>query len=221
MEKIRVQAAMKKAGDYIDRLTIHSKANVPGEVLASGERFFTWDNEKRTSRTHAILFSYSYYIGVVMEGLYDIYEAAPEKGEAYYNYVKEYLEGLLERKEDGSVALNFERAGYEDSHGADCYKTANLYERLSQGNDAFGEITAALYKHLTDETYVNGHGHTPCLENMPKELGHNYWHGWAKEPKFKLWLDGIYMLQPFLARHAAKTGAVAYTHRPLPTTPYG
>ena len=206
MEQKRMDAALTKAGSYIDGLTIHSGVNVPGEVVRSTERFFTWDNEKRAPQSKDFLYDYSYYNGVVMEGLYDVYEAAPEKGKAYYDYVKEYLDCLMEQKEDGSWELNFERSGYGDCHGADCYKTAALFERFSQGGDGYGEITDLLYRHLTDESYVNSLGHTPCLENMPKELGHNYWHGWRKEPTYKIWLDGIYMLQPFISRHAARIG---------------
>ena len=206
MEAKRIAAAMEKAAIYINGLTINSKENIPEKVLGSTERFFTWDNEKRSPRTKTFLYDYSYYNGVVMEGLYDIYEAAPEKGKAYYSYVKSYLDGLMEQKEDGGWQLNFERSGYVDCHGADCYKTAALFERFSKGGDAYGEITDTLYRHLTDESYVNSLGHTPCLENMPEDLGHNYWHGWREAPKYKIWLDGIYMLQPFLTRHAVKIG---------------
>ncbi len=206
MEAKRVEAAVSRAADYINRLTIHSEENVPEKVLGSPERFFSWDNEKRAPGRKDFLYDYSYYNGVVMEGLYDIYEAVPERGEAYYDYVKSYLDGLTEQKVDGSRQLSFERAGYVDCHGADCYKTAVLFERFSRGEDVYGEIAARLYRHLTDETYVNSLGHTPCLENMPEELGHNYWHGWREAPMYKIWLDGIYMLQPFLARHGAGIG---------------
>lgn len=205
MESNRMEAAVKKAKNYIDGLTINSRVNIPGEVLAAKDRFFTWDNEKRSPLSQTFLYDYSYYNGVVMEGLYDIYEAAPQEGKAYYDYVKEYLDGLM-KQEGGTHTLDFERSGYVDCHGADCYKTAALFERFSQGEDAYAEITAQLYRHLTDETYVNSEGHTPCLDNMPAELGHNYWHGWRKEPQYKIWLDGIYMLQPFISRHAGKIG---------------
>lgn len=206
MEQNRVKAAMEKAADYIDRLTIHSEVNVPGKVVPSPDIFFTWDTERRSPNTHKLLYSYSYFTGVIMEGLYDIYEFDPEHGGVYYEYVKDYLDSMIRQEEDGSWVLDFERAGYVDCHGADCYKTAALYERFSKGGDVYGEITALLYKHLTDETYVNSAGHTPCLENMPEELGHNYCHGWANTPRFRFWLDGIYMLQPFLAHHAARIG---------------
>ena len=205
MEQERVKAAVKKAGDYIDKLTIKSKENVPQAVLSSQDKFFTWDNEKRSPLSKDFLYDYSYYNGVVMEGLYDIYQAAPEQGKAYYDYVKAYLDGLM-KQEDGRWTLDFERSGYIDCHGADCYKTAALFERFSQGDDAYGQVAEMLYRHLTDEAYVNSIGHKPCLENMPKELGHNYWHSWRKAPQYKIWLDGIYMLQPFLSHHGARIG---------------
>lgn len=206
MDQERVRAAVEKAGNYVDRLTIGSIENVPKKMIPSQHKFFTWDNEKRTPPAKTLLFNYSYYTGVVMEGVYDIYEAVPEEGKVYYDYVKEYLDSLMKQEEDGRWVLDFDMAGYLDCHGADCYKTAALFERFSQGEDAYGEIAAELYKHLTDETYVNSQGATPCLDRMPEELGHNYWHNWAEEPKYKLWLDGIYMLQPFVAHHAARIG---------------
>lgn len=207
MDSKQIKAAVEKAGSYIDGLTVKSGVNVPEQVLAAQDRFFTWDNEKRSPLSNkGFLYDYSYYNGVVMEGLYDIYEAEPDRGKAYYDYVKAYLDGLMKQEEDGSYVLDFERAGYVDCHGADCYKTAALFERFSRGGDAYGQIASQLYRHLTDESYVNSDGHTPCLENMPAELGHNYWHSWRKMPRYKIWLDGIYMLQPFLAHHAARTG---------------
>jgi len=206
MEQKRIQAAVEKAGRYIDHLTIKSDRNVPGRVVAAQDQFFTWDNEKRSPKSKELLFDYSYYNGVVMEGLYDIYEADPQKGKAYYDYVKEYLDSLMRQEEDQSWVLDFERAGYVDSHGADCYKTAALFERFSKGGDACGEIAAQLYRHLTDDSYVNRLGYTPCLEYMPEELGHNYWHNWTGTARYHFWLDGIYMLQPFLAHHAARCG---------------
>lgn len=206
MEQNRIKDAVKKAKNYIDRLTIHSEVNVPDSVVAGKDQFFTWDNEKRSPDTKELLFSYSYYNGVVMEGLYDIYEADPQAGGVYYDYVKKYLDAMMKQEEDGSWTLDFRRAGYQDCHGADCYKTAALYERFSKGGDAYGEIAERLYRHLTDDSYVNSQGHTPCADHMPEELGHNYCHNWKGKPRFRFWLDGIYMLQPFLAHHAARTG---------------
>ena len=60
MEANRIDAAVKKAKIYIDGLTIKSEVNVPGEVLAAKDRFFTWDNEKRSPLSQTFLYDYSY-----------------------------------------------------------------------------------------------------------------------------------------------------------------
>ena len=39
--------------------------------------------------------------GVVMEGLYDTYEARPDEGAEYKNYVLEYLNAMLVTDENG------------------------------------------------------------------------------------------------------------------------
>lgn len=47
------------------------------------------------------------------------------------------------------------------------------------------------------------HGHFTSYTE--EALGGNYWHCWldAKPPRYKVWLDGLYMAQPFLARQAS------------------
>ena len=67
---------------------------------------------------------------------------------------------------------------------------------------------AALYRDLTDPKHVNSNGDIVVEKYTEDALGNNYWHCWAggQPPKYKVWLDGIYMLQPFLAHYAAKIG---------------
>ncbi|MCD7738207.1 MAG: glycoside hydrolase family 88 protein [Lachnospiraceae bacterium] len=205
---MELQNVLEKARVYIDGLTVDSKENVPKEVVNDEHRFFTWDNEYRTPSVKPYLFDWSYYNGVVMEGLYDVYAADPQAGKRYYDYIKEYLDAMLVKGEDGSVSLNPRLAGYVDHHGADCYKTAALVMKMTDGQDDYMKLASALYRDLTDTTYVNSRGNIVPLEFMEEGLGYNYWHAWAggKAPIFKVWLDGIYMLQPFLAHYAAKTG---------------
>ncbi len=205
---MELQNVLEKAHAYIDGLTIDSKENVPKEVVADEHKFFTWDNEYRTPSEKPYLFDWSYYNGVVMEGLYDIYAVNPEAGERYHDYVKEYLDAMLVKDEDGNVSLNRRLAGYVDHHGADCYKTAAVLMKMTNGHDDYMKLASVLYRDLTDTTHVNSKGNIVPLEFMEEDLGYNYWHSWAngKAPKYKVWLDGIYMLQPFLASYAAKTG---------------
>lgn len=209
MTQERIREALEKTKNYVDGLTIHSKVNVPAEVVADELKFFTWDNEKRTpsGNDKPYLFDWSYYNGVVMEGLFDIYEADPENNGEYLDYVKEYLDAMIVTDETGHKFLNRRLAGYVDYHGADCYKTAALLIRVATltGNQDYLQICADLYRDLTDTSYINTSGHNVPKEYTEEALGHNYWHCWAgnKAPMFKVWLDGIYMLQPFISHYAA------------------
>lgn len=208
MTQERIKEALRKSKEYVDALTIESKVNVPAEVVADEKRFFTWDNEKRTPSEKPYLFDWSYYNGVVMEGLYDIYEADPENNGVYLDYVKEYLDAMIVTDENGHKSLSRNLAGYVDYHGADCYKTAALLVRVavSQKNADYLQICRDLYRDLTDTSYTNTSGHIVPTEYTEEALGHNYWHSWAgnKAPMFKVWLDGIYMLQPFISHYAAE-----------------
>lgn len=208
MTQERINNALQKAKEYIDALTIDSEVNVPAKVIADEKCFFTWDNEKRTPSEKPYLFDWSYYNGVVMEGLFDIYEADPEKNVSYLRYVKEYLDAMIVTDENGHKSLNRSLAGYVDYHGADCYKTAALLVRVavSEGNSDYMQLCRELYRDLTDTAYINTSGHIVPAEYTEEALGHNYWHSWEKDkaPMFKVWLDGIYMLQPFLSHFAAE-----------------
>lgn len=203
-----IQASILKAKNYVDALTIRSTHNVPKEIVSDEHKFFSWDNEKRTPSVKPYLFDWSYYNGVVMEGLYDTYEALPDEGAEYKNYVLEYLNAMLVTDENGVHHLNRSLAGYVDHHGADCYKTAALVMKAFDENPAYAEVAAELYRDLTDPTHINSKGDIVVKKYTENALGENYWHCWAggQPPKYKVWLDGIYMLQPFLAHYAAKIG---------------
>lgn len=203
-----IQASILKAKNYVDALTIRSTHNVPKEIVSDEHKFFSWDNEKRTPSVKPYLFDWSYYNGVVMEGLYDTYEARPDEGAEYKNYLLEYLNAMLVTDENGVHHLNRSLAGYVDHHGADCYKTAALVMKAFDENPAYAEVMAELYRDLTDPKHVNSKGDIVVEKYTEDALGNNYWHCWAggQPPKYKVWLDGIYMLQPFLAHYAAKIG---------------
>ncbi|MCD8373411.1 MAG: glycoside hydrolase family 88 protein [Clostridia bacterium] len=191
----------EKAKKYIDGLTINSPVNIPEKVI-EGDSFFTWDNEKRSVLSQPYLFQWSYYNGVVFEGLYDIYLANGE--EKYKTYAKRYLDLLID--EGGLI---FRRAGYVNCHGADCYKTAALLSRFAGCNKNYDNVLRALYEDLTSENKQNDDGKAICKDFAESSLGGNFWHTWrgCRPPKrYKLWLDGIYMIQPFLARYSVFCG---------------
>lgn len=171
----------------MDALTIRSTHNVPKEIVSDEHKFFSWDNEKRTPSVKPYLFDWSYYNGVVMEGLYDTYEARPDEGAEYKNYVLEYLNAMLVTDENGVHHLNRSLAGYVDHHGADCYKTAALVMKAFDENPAYAEVMAELYRDLTDPKHVNSKGDIVVEKYTEDALGNNYWHCWAggQPPKYK------------------------------------
>ncbi|MBO7385095.1 MAG: hypothetical protein J6U63_01990, partial [Clostridia bacterium] len=110
---------MQAARAFIDALTVDAPSADPKAIVEDEDRFFAWDNEHRSAKNgKAFLYDWSYYIGVVMEGLYYMYEAG--QGERYREYVKRYLHAV---ETDGKLNRY---AGYVPGHGLDCYKTASL-----------------------------------------------------------------------------------------------
>ncbi len=202
---MKSEIILQKARAYIDALTVNSENNIPEKIVKNERLFFSWDNEYRSPLKYEYLFDWSYYNGVVMEGLYDIYMAAPENGRKYYDYVKSYLDAMITSDEAGKVELDKRLAGYVDYHGLDCYKTAALLMKITNGHDVYMELADKLYRVVTDDAYSNSKGNIISKEYMEEALGYNYWHSWARgnAPKYKVWLDGIYMLQPFLTAYAA------------------
>ena len=182
---------MKQAREFIDRLTVNAADADPKTIVENEDLFFAWDNEHRSRKNgKSFLYDWSYYIGVVMEGMYYMYEAGA--GERYRDYVKRYLHAV---ETDG--VLN-QYAGYVVDHGLDCYKTASLLPFFYAEDPELKRLADVLWKDLyaVNRPYA------------PKELGYNYWHVWddGKPPRYKVWLDGLYMGQAFMARYAAMTG---------------
>ena len=182
---------MMRARAFIDALTVDAKDADPKMIVEDEDRFFAWDNEHRSKKNgKAFLYDWSYYIGVVMEGLYYMYEAG--QGARYRNYVKRYLHAV---ETDGK--LN-EYAGYVPWHGLDCYKTASLLPYFFDEDAELKTLADALWDDLAVKNAVYA----------PQELGGNYFHCWddGKPPRYKVWLDGLYMGQVFMARYAKYTG---------------
>lgn len=195
-------AALTEAKTYIDALTIDNTSNDPETVVSNFGTHFTWDNEERENNSKvSYLYDWSYYNGVVFEGLEYAYEVTDE--EEYKDYVIEYMSSLI--KSDGTwntCSNNFSKecAGYVNDHGADCYKTASLLlDAYEMTNDSrYLTMAATLYADL--DAAANSYS----LSNA----GNNYRHTWASDPDPDLWLDGLYMILPFRAEYAKYIGDV-------------
>ncbi len=203
-------AAMTNARSYIDGLTVNSSTNVPSTVVSTYGTQFSWDNEKRELANKSYLFEWSYYNGVVFEGLQYIYEAT--KDSTYLDYVTDYMSTMISSSGGWAKTTNNsskDAAGYVNYHGADCYKTASLLMDLALKSDGTVDTTSKYYQMATtiysDLTTGTGSNYTET------SLGGNYWHsGWTgSAPTYKVWLDGIYMIQPFMAEYAYYTNDTA------------
>ena len=193
----RVEAALAKSKVFIEELTVHSAVNRPGPIVTSGNRFFSWDNEHRSKENgKPYLYSWSYYNGVIFEGLEYIYEKTGDP--EYPPYIKEFIDSMIT---DGQ--LN-EHAGYVPYLGLDCYKTASLLTDYAEFNPD-GTPTDSQYCQAASTLYHDLVVVNAC--HTEEALGGNYWHSWhgEKAPRYKVWLDGIYMAQPFLAKYAYKS----------------
>ena len=194
-----LNTSLASAQAYIDALTIDSTANVPGTVVPDTAKFFSWDNERRAPPAKPYLYEWSYYNGVVFEG--SRYVNAATGVADYSDYADAYLDAMVT-----GGALN-SYAGYVSTHGLDCYKTASLlldfvdFSDPGYTSNEYYQVAATLYNDLTvtNATYSKS------------ELGYNYWHTWISgaAPTYKVWLDGLYMGQPFMAEYAYHTGDTA------------
>ena len=191
-------ASLEETKTYIDALTINNSSNDPETVVKNFGTHFTWDNEKRES-SKSYLFDWSYYNGVVFEGLEYVYEVTGDA--TYKDYVVEYISSLIDANGNWATCTNNSSkvcAGYNSTHGADCYKTASLlldtYEMT--GDSRYLTMAATLYADL--DSAANSY----LLSNA----GNNYRHTWASDSDPDLWLDGLYMILPFRAEYAKYIG---------------
>ena len=198
--KTALESALDEAKTYIDGITINSSSNDPETVVKNFKTHFTWDNEKRENG-QSYLFDWSYYNGVVFEGIEYLYEVTDDK--AYKEYVIEYLSSMINSNGTWANCTNSGNtdkvcAGYNSAHGADCYKTASLlldaYEMT--GDDRYLTIAKTLYADLD----------AAAQDYSLPNAGNNYRHTWASDPSPDLWLDGLYMILPFRAEYAKYTG---------------
>ena len=84
-EESLLAAELAKAKAFTDALTINNESNDPATVVQKFGTHFTWDNEKRENK-QSYLYDWSYYNGVVFEGIEYLYEVTGE------NVYKEYVE---------------------------------------------------------------------------------------------------------------------------------
>ena len=194
-------ASLNEAKSYIDGITLNNSSNDPATVVKNFGTHFTWDNEKREDgKTY--LYDWSYYNGVVFEGIEYLYEVTGEQ--RYKDYVMEYMSSLIASNGTWAKCTNNsskECAGYNANHGADCYKTASL---LLDAYEMSGDS-----RYLKMAKTLNADLDTAASKYSLSACGNNFNHTWPNAQTQPLWLDGLYMILPFRAEYAKHTGNTA------------
>ena len=194
-------ASLNEAKEYIHSITLNNASNDPEKVVKNFGTHFTWDNEKRES-SKTYLYDWSYYNGVVFEGIEYLYEVTED--DRYKNYVMEYMSSLIDSDGNWAKCTNNsskECAGYNANHGADCYKTASL---LLDAYEMSGDS-----RYLTMAKTLNTDLNTAASKYSLSACGNNFNHTWPNAQTQPLWLDGLYMILPFRAEYAKYTGNTA------------
>ncbi len=119
-----------------------------------------------------------YQESVVLRGMEEIYKTTGDK--KYYDYIKRHVDYYV--KEDGTI-----RTYKQDEYSID--------------NIPMGRLTLFLYKTTKQPKYLKATQLVyKQLEGMPRTLEGGLWHK-AIYP-WQMWLDGLYMGQPFNAEYA-------------------
>ena len=121
---------------------------------------------------------WDYERGVVLQGVWQVYQATGEK--KYLTYIKRILDPFI--GDDGSIRT------YE-------YSTFNI------DNIPTGRQLLALYKTFNEKKYkAAADTLRKQLANQPRTHEGGFWH--KKIYPYQMWLDGLYMGEPFYAEFA-------------------
>lgn len=120
---------------------------------------------------------WNYIDGCMMTSLLSLYEHT--QNEKYLDFVIKFV--------DYYVDSNGNIRGYDSSH----YSTDDVSE---------SRILFDLYKYTNNEKYLKAiHLTYEQVKNHPRTKAGNFWH--KKIYPYQVWLDGIYMMQPFYTRY--------------------
>lgn len=131
--------------------------------------------------------AWNYIDGCMISSLIELYKTT--KDEKYIDFVKKFVDYYV--KEDGSIL------GYEPEK----YSTDDICE---------SRILFDLYDLTKDEKYSKAIELTYSqIQNQPRTKEGNFWH--KKIYPNQVWLDGLYMAQPFYTRYITLRGNKNYS----------
>ena len=172
-----------------DNLVINGSLvlNKEDQPYKNYSEWLTDSEMKRVPHSYLLDFSskpkWSYVMGIEMEGMLDTYEHYKEGNNAILDYLKEYPAKMIDEK--GNIT------GYKyEDFNLDNVRTAKFILRMHNLFPTKGTEKAlkTLFKQL---------------QNQPRTKEGVYWHKaiYANQ----VWLDGIFMGQPFYCNYAVQT----------------
>ncbi|RPI70613.1 MAG: glycosyl hydrolase family 88 [Ignavibacteriales bacterium] len=130
-------------------------------------------------KTEAKSYKWNYEQGLMLDAFYQLYKLTGD--EKYFNYLKKNIDYYVE--EDGSI------------------KTYKMKD-FNIDNISPGRVLLHLYAETKNEKYKKAADTLmKQLENHPRTNEGGFWH--KKIYPYQMWLDGLYMAQPFYTRYAA------------------
>ena len=129
---------------------------------------------------------WNYIDGCMMGSLIDLYKTTKE--EKYINFVKKYIDSFVQ--EDGTIK------GYD----LEKYSTDDICESRVLF-DLYDIYKEEKYKKAIDLTFTQ-------IKGQPRTKEGNFWH--KKIYPNQIWLDGLYMAQPFYTRYQTRYGQKDY-----------
>jgi rhamnogalacturonyl hydrolase YesR/pectate lyase len=124
---------------------------------------------------------FEYNTGIVLDGIAEVYRHTRDP--RYLDYIRAWVDAYL--CDDGSVDLGEDAAGH------------NL-DRIQPGN-----LVLFLYEETGDPKYKRAaRWLRQRFDGFPRNSAGGFWHK-QKYPD-EMWLDGIYMAEPFLVRYGRK-----------------
>jgi unsaturated rhamnogalacturonyl hydrolase len=157
---------------------VSSQATAPSESIAI--RFADWILQEWPEPERMTTKGWEYTNGIVMHGLEKVYEKTSDT--RYLAYIKRFVDFHVDR--DGNVDLG---------------KEHNL-DRIQPG-----VLLLLLYEQTGDNTYrLAANRVRAAVHGFPRNASGGFWHK-ARYPD-EMWVDGIYMAQPFLVKYGRLFG---------------
>ena len=136
---------------------------------------------------------WNYTTGLELQSFLDVYEMADQVGhdgrhsrldrESLLQYVDSWYDAII--AEDGAIGVNYKRSNYSLDHICPGRTLFDLYDLTGKEK----------YRKAMDSLYVQ-------LQNQPRTPERGFWH--KKIYPNQMWLDGLYMAQPFYAEYTSR-----------------